>query len=108
PGNGTAVISGGQIIYTPAPGFTGTDSFTYTVSDGRGGTSTATVTVRVNAAPVAADDSYTVQRGSSNNALNVLANDTDPNSDPLTITAVSAPGNGTAVISGDQVLYTPT
>ncbi|SHK49015.1 PA14 domain-containing protein, partial [Rubritalea squalenifaciens DSM 18772] len=35
--------------YTPASGFTGRDSFTYVVSDGNGGTDTATVTISVNA-----------------------------------------------------------
>jgi Ca2+-binding RTX toxin-like protein len=40
-------VDPGRIAYTPDPGFTGTDSFTYTVSDGFGGTATATVTVTV-------------------------------------------------------------
>jgi hypothetical protein len=46
PANGTATISGGNVIYTPAPGFTGTDTFTYTITTACG-TSTATVTVDV-------------------------------------------------------------
>ncbi|MBI1915606.1 MAG: tandem-95 repeat protein [Planctomycetes bacterium] len=37
----------GTITYTPAPGFTGSDSFTYMISDGQGGTATATVNVNV-------------------------------------------------------------
>jgi hypothetical protein len=36
-----------QILYTPQEDFIGTDSFSYFVSDGRGGTATATVTVMV-------------------------------------------------------------
>jgi hypothetical protein len=48
PVNGGSVqISGNSIIYTPARGFTGTDGFTYTISDGRGGTATANVVVVV-------------------------------------------------------------
>jgi len=35
PVHGTAVISGSEIIYTPAPGFRGEDSFHYTISDGQ-------------------------------------------------------------------------
>jgi hypothetical protein len=48
PSSGTAKIRpDGKIRYRPRGGFSGTDSFTYTVSDGNGGVSTATVTVTV-------------------------------------------------------------
>ncbi len=47
PANGTATLSGTTITYTPKAGFTGADSFTYTVSDGQGSTSSAKVTVTV-------------------------------------------------------------
>ncbi|MGH9910457.1 MAG: Ig-like domain-containing protein, partial [Nitrososphaerales archaeon] len=50
----------GKVIYAPIPDFVGKDSFTYAVSDGNGGTSTATVSVRVSDAPyitaIIADD----------------------------------------------------
>jgi hypothetical protein len=46
PAGGTATISGGDIIYTPAPGFAGTDTFTYAITTACG-TSTAKVTVDV-------------------------------------------------------------
>lgn len=47
--NGTVTITGGgtSVNYRPRNGFTGTDSFTYTVRDGNGGTATAMVTVTV-------------------------------------------------------------
>jgi hypothetical protein len=50
---GPVAIGGGgtSLIYTPQPGFQGADRFTYTVSDGRGGTATAGVTVTVVAPP---------------------------------------------------------
>jgi subtilisin-like proprotein convertase family protein len=48
---GTAVVSNGQVIFTPAAGFSGTGSFTYSISDGRGGTDTAVATVTVAAPP---------------------------------------------------------
>ncbi|MGJ6965820.1 Ig-like domain-containing protein [Streptosporangium sp. G11] len=49
PANGTATISGGNVVYTPAAGLGGTDTFTYTVTTDCG-TSTATVTVTVTCA----------------------------------------------------------
>ena len=46
---GTAVSSGPNIIYTPNNGFVGSDSFTYVVTDGKGGEAIGAVTVTVNA-----------------------------------------------------------
>ena len=45
--NGEAIIAGEQISYTAPVGFRGNETFQYTVTDPRGGTNTATVTVRV-------------------------------------------------------------
>ena len=43
-----AIATGGTTVsYTPQPDYFGADSFTYTISDGRGGTATATVSVTV-------------------------------------------------------------
>jgi outer membrane protein OmpA-like peptidoglycan-associated protein len=52
PLHGTATISGGKLIYTPTPNYSGADSFTYTVSDGFCGTKTATVNITVSAPDV--------------------------------------------------------
>lgn len=47
--HGTVVLNAdGTVTYTAARGFTGDDTFSYTISDGRGGTAMATVTVTVN------------------------------------------------------------
>jgi hypothetical protein len=53
PGNGGAVNNGdGTVTYTPNPGFTGNDSFTYTVDDDQGATSNeATVSITVSEIP---------------------------------------------------------
>jgi hypothetical protein len=45
--HGTVTIVSNSLIYTPTPGYSGMDSFTYTVSDGRGGSQTTTVTLTV-------------------------------------------------------------
>src|SRR5262249_47578790 len=47
--HGTVTNNGnGTLSYAPATNFTGTDTFTYTVSDGQGGSTTAQVNVTVN------------------------------------------------------------
>ena len=61
--NGTVALVGSNVVFTPAANYNGPASFTYTVSDGNGGASTATVTVNVAAvsnAPVAQAASFTV------------------------------------------------
>ena len=45
--HGTASLSGGVVYYKPNTGYLGTDSFTYTISDGYGGTATADVNITV-------------------------------------------------------------
>ena len=109
---GTAAIVGNTIVYTPTnPTFVGIDRFSYTISDGRGGTATAfvtiTVTALVNNPPIAVDDLATALVGTPSLTINVLANDSDPDGDPLTVSAIGVPSAGTAVISGNQVIYTP-
>jgi len=45
--NGTVTVVGAWVYYTPAEGHTNVDSFTYTITDGRGGSATGTVTVAI-------------------------------------------------------------
>src|SRR6185312_11315708 len=73
------------VKYTPAANYNGSDAFTYTVSDGNGGTATGTVTMTitaVNDAPVANADAATVAEDGTVNVA-VLGNDTDPDGDTL-------------------------
>ena len=44
---GSVTLDATQVTYTPQPGFIGTDRFSYTISDGRGGSATADVVVLV-------------------------------------------------------------
>ena len=40
--------------------------------------------------------------------VNVLANDSDPDGDPLTVTGAAAPAHGTAVVNANNTItYTP-
>ncbi len=111
PGSGTATIidDGQKIRYRPPGSFTGTTSFRYAIADPQGGGDTTTVVVEVNTPPVAGDDEATTAIDTPVE-IDVLANDTDGNGDPLTIAAiVEAPDNGTAQIidDGQRIRYTP-
>ncbi|MFP5322551.1 MAG: Ig-like domain-containing protein [Acidimicrobiia bacterium] len=111
PANGTAAIGSGKVSYTPAANWHGTDSFSYTISDGNGGTATAKVTVTVSAvndAPVAVDDAASTPVDTAV-TITVLGNDTDVDGDPLVVASVTAPlsGGSAAVDSDGTVTYTP-
>jgi VCBS repeat-containing protein len=84
------------------------DSFVYEVSDGNGGAAQATVSLTiapVNDAPVAASDAATVAEGASVSvdAPGVLANDSDPDGDALSVSAtpVQAPAHGALTLGAD-------
>ena len=111
PGHGNAVINpDGTITYTPAANYHGADSFGYTVGDRNGGTATATVIVTVtptNDGPVAVDDEETTAEDTAA-TIAVLANDSDLDGDTLSVSAVTAPAHGTAVINPNgTITYTP-
>jgi hypothetical protein len=60
-----------------------------------------------NTPPVAKDDAATVQENSTNNQINVLANDSDPDGDTLSIISVTQPDFGTSTHDGSYAYYTP-
>jgi hypothetical protein len=105
PQHGSVVITGGGtgLSFQPAANFHGATSFSYTTSDGQGGTATATVEVivtSVNDPPVALDDAATVAEDAAATAIAVLANDSDIDDDTLAIESVTQPTQGTVVITG--------
>ena len=111
PSNGVLVEENdGTFTYSPDADFNGSDSFTYSVSDGKGGTDTATVTITVNPVndgPVANDDSANTDEDTSVN-IDVLLNDTDVDGDDLTVDSFTDPSNGTLVEENDGTFtYTP-
>jgi hypothetical protein len=111
---GTAVLVGGDVVFTPTADFNGLASFDYTISDGNGGSSTATVELTVSAAndaPVAtADAGFSTAEdtplGIAPGAL--LANDGDLDGDSLVVSSVGNGVGGTAVLVGGDVVFTPT
>jgi Ca2+-binding RTX toxin-like protein len=119
PEHGSVALAedGRTFIYTPPdpvpgePRLSGEVSFTYTIEDENGQTSSTTVVVELfNRPPVAVDDSVTTPKNTPV-IIDVLLNDSDPDGDPLTIVSFTDPANGTVqliTVDGEQRLeFTP-
>ncbi len=100
----------GTFTYTPPDGFVGEDAFVYTTSDGQDGVSSqpATVTITVtNALPILADDIATTDQDVAV-TIDVLANDFDPDGDPLSVDGFTYEGDGTLVLNDNGTFsFTP-
>lgn len=113
PGHGSLTFhSDGSFVYTPNTNFAGTDSFTYEDYDGQAYSNVATVTINVmDQAPLAAPDQYNLQNDQTLNvsaASGVLANDSDPDGDPITAVLATGPSHGTLTLHTDgSFVYTP-
>ena len=115
PAHGSLTLNAdGSFIYTPAANWWGPDSFTYEVSDGNGGSDSATVSLTVNAvndAPEAAADAYATSEDTAlviAAAAGVLANDSDVDGDTLAAALVAAPEHGALVLNADgSFTYVP-
>lgn len=108
---GAASVAGGLLRYAPGVDEHGADTFAYRASDGESVSAAATVTVAiapVNDDPEPEDDAATVAEDGSLE-VDVAANDTDPDGDPLAVTAVEAPTHGAASVGADghTVVYAP-
>ncbi len=107
---GAIVNPDGTITYTPALNTNGDQTFTYTVSDGHGGTDEGSVKVSViaqNDAPDAVDDSASTDARKAI-AIDVRGNDTDIDGDTLSVQSVSDPAGGSTTVTADgKILYTP-
>ncbi|MEF2232173.1 MAG: cadherin-like domain-containing protein, partial [Pseudodesulfovibrio sp.] len=102
---GSVSMVNGEIVFEPTPGYIGTTSFTYTVSDGHGGSSSATVTLNLpegNTAPEAGDVSLTMAEDGTLtiHESDILASVTDANGDDLSVTSLSVDG-GTLTQTGE-------
>jgi hypothetical protein len=100
-----------KLSYTPKANFSGSDSFTFKVSDKTAESAVATVLITVKAVndrPTAKDDSATTLEDNKVSSINVLTNDSDVENDTLKVASVTQGKNGSVSINGDNTLsYTP-
>lgn len=104
PTHGSAVIQGADVTYTPAPGYSGGDLFTWRANGPGGASNTATMTVTVSApvAPVAGDASLSV-------GFEAATAGTLPASGSISSFGVAQPAHGAVVLQagGPGYQYTP-
>ena len=106
PAHGSITLDNGAFTYLPEAGFVGTDTFTYTISDGTAESPEATAAVDVtNAPPVARSvevghplyDSYSAEPGTVQPLTGTLSA-TDADADPFTFVKLSDPEHGTVTV----------
>jgi Ca2+-binding RTX toxin-like protein len=108
---GTVEIVDNELVFTPAPDFSGPCTISYLVEDPDGNAAEGTVTVDVtpvNDAPTAVDDVATTEEDTPV-VLDLVDNDIDPDGDLLTVTAVSVPVEQGTVVNNDDgtATFTP-
>ena len=102
---GVASIQANEVLFEPPLNFNGDTTLDYTISDGRGGTANAQVTIQVaaiNDPPEATDDFADTLQDTAVN-VDVLANDLDIDGDALVIDSIAG-GLGNTTIEADNTL----
>lgn len=107
PQHGSLALAGTNAIYTPAPGFLGTDTFTFVAGDGIALSEPATASVRVtadNTAPVPVSEILNVRR---NQSTPITLRATDPENNPMRFLVVTNPALGRLEGTAPRLIYTP-
>jgi hypothetical protein len=104
----TAIVGGGSSVsYVPNADFSGADSFQYTISDGHGGSATASVAMTVtpvNDAPTADDQAVETEQDTS---IDITLTGSDPEGDTLGFTVLSGPAHGALSGTTPGLTYAP-
>ncbi|HXD23101.1 MAG TPA: Ig-like domain-containing protein [Gemmatimonadaceae bacterium] len=110
PAHGTVTLQAdGSFVYEPAKDFNGTDTFKASVTDSANAVGTGDVPIIVRPledGAIAHDDELRV--GAGVQTLDLLANDVDPDGDPMSVTILTQPRGGTVTVSNSNVVtFTP-
>jgi hypothetical protein len=107
PSHGTLVgDADGNTLYTPSANYHGSDSFTFTVNDGNGGTASAVVSITVssvNDSPTGDGQSVSVNE---DNSIGILVTAADIDGDALSYT-YTQPAHGSVNATGSTAIYQP-
>lgn len=112
--NGTTVLSGAIVTYTPSSDWNGTDTLSFKANDGADDSNSSTLTITVNGindAPIA--NNVTTQMdenkvGGRYQPVTVTLNASDVDGDNLTYALVAGPANGSVGdISNNEIIYAP-
>jgi PKD repeat protein len=106
PAHGTLTGTPPNLTYTPSPAYSGSDSFTFTVSDGVATSAPGTISISVNpvnSAPLATSQSITLEE---DRPVNITLSATDADGDTLTFT-ITPPAHGTLTGTAPNLTYTP-
>ena len=108
PTNGSVILTGTVVTYTPNTGYFGSDSFTYTVTDGDNAPATATVRVTVHRAPTARDTWVTTPANTAlTYDLSPLAFDPDGHTLEWSVGTATNGVVQLQSVTGGSVIYTP-
>nr|MDA8413462.1 Ig-like domain-containing protein [Desulfobacteraceae bacterium] len=105
PAHGTLSGTAPNLTYTPATGYSGSDSFTFKANDGKIDSNTATVSINItfsNVAPTATSQSVSISEDSAK-AITLTGSDAD--GDALTYTVVTQPAHGTLSGTAPNLTY---
>jgi hypothetical protein len=100
----------GNYTYHPDAGYVGDDTFTFSATDGQIGAEPvqAIVTITMTNTPPTPDTDVAATTQDVPVVINVLANDSDPEGDPLKVSSFTYTGTGTVAINANNTLtYTP-
>jgi hypothetical protein len=96
-----------EVTYTPNTNYNGSDSFTFTVSDGVSTSSPATVDISITAVNDAPTISAQSASGNEDEAQEITLAGNDVDGDALTYVLATNSSNGASTLSGNVVTYTP-
>jgi VCBS repeat-containing protein len=114
--HGTAVLSNGVVTFTPDANYNGEATFQYSISDGKGGTSNATVTlnvVAVNDAPTVSATPVALTAANEDSSVTItsaqlLANASDVDGNTLTVLNLTVPASQGALVANGNGTWTFT